>query len=327
MIYFEYTPHAYVQLLKAYAEKFSTELINNRIIIPEAAGKGDIQYVKTFDGAEAIISDYILKELLLLRRLPSDKTNYILIINSNDKMRLNVSNNQNKSYAHENSPFALLGTSLIEYSAMIPAETYVRNIIISLPSHWVADLLSDGDENALLNKYLAFRLTHQQFLPLDEKLKTLLVEVLDMERSDPLFQIKINAAIPNVISQFFISLGKNIQEQQVMEKASLPPDDIERLQQVERMIIQSLDTDEGPEVDILAKKVAMSASTLQRKFKRLYNQGIYEYYYNYRLEEARRMLLVKEVPVQEVAYTLGFKDAAHFSRSYKKKFGFSPSQT
>lgn len=327
MIYFEYTPDSYLNLLKAYARKFNTELVNNSIIIPEANGKGDLHYVQTFDGAEAIISDYVINEILLLRRLPSDKTNYIIVLNSNDKMRLNISNDEKKSYAHENSPFAFLGTSLTEYAAMVPADTYIRNIIISLPSHWVAGLLSEENENALLNKYLEFTFTHKQFLPLDEKLKLLFTEVLDLEKTDPLFQIKVNAGITNLISQFLMTLGQIINEQKLIDTTTLPEDDIERLQKVERLIIQSLDSDDAPDIDQLAKEVAMSASTLQRKFKKLYNQGIYEYYQNYRLEEARRMLLVKQVPVQEVAYTLGFKDPGHFSRSYKKKFGFTPSQT
>ncbi|MBA4444961.1 helix-turn-helix transcriptional regulator, partial [Cylindrospermopsis raciborskii CS-506_C] len=157
--------------------------------------------------------------------------------------------------------------------------------------------------------------------------KLLFTEVLDLEKKDPLFQIKMNAGITNLISQFLMTLGQIINEQKVIDSATLPQDDIERLQKVERLIIQSLDSDDAPDIDQLAKEVAMSASTLQRKFKKLYNQGIYEYYQNYRLEEARRMLLVKQVPVQEVAYTLGFKDPGHFSRSYKKKFGFTPSQT
>lgn len=327
MIYFEYTPDSYLNLLKAYAKKFNTELVNNSIVIPEAIGKGDLHYVKTFDGAEAVISDYILTEILLLRRLPSGATNFLIVINSNDKMRLNMSNDEKKSFTLENSPFAFLGTSLTEYTAMVPAHTLIRSIIISLPSHWVAGLLSEEDENALLNKYLEFAFSHKQFLPLDEKMKLLLSEVLDLERRDPLFQVKMNTGITNIISQFLQSLGQIIHEQKMIDSTVLPPDDIERLQKVERLIIQSLDSDEAPDIDQLAKEVSMSASTLQRKFKKLYNQGIYEYYQNYRLEEARRMLLVKQLPVQEVAYTLGFKDPGHFSRSYKKKFGFSPSQT
>lgn len=328
MLYFEYKPESYLELLHSYARVLNTNVIDNRIVIPEVLGKGDINYIKLFDGSEAVISDYILNELLLIRRMPTRQTNYVLIIDGNDRMRFSISNVfDKKNYAHENGSYALLSTSLLEYSAMVPDKTFLRNIIISLPSHWVAGQLKAENENTVLNQYLTLRSQQKQFIPLDETFKQLLSNILDVERADPLYEIKINSGITNIIAYFFITLQQLFEGQKKIASSLLPPEEIERLNEVEKLIIQSLNKDDAPEIEELAKAASMSTSTLQRKFKRFYNQGIYEYYYNYRLEEARRLLLVKEMTVQDVAYTLGFKDPAHFTRSYKKKFGFTPSQT
>jgi len=44
-----------------------------------------------------------------------------------------------------------------------------------------------------------------------------------------------------------------------------------------------------------------------------------------RLEEAARLFSLKHGGVTEIAYTVGFKSIGHFSRSFSKHFGESPS--
>jgi AraC-like DNA-binding protein len=59
----------------------------------------------------------------------------------------------------------------------------------------------------------------------------------------------------------------------------------------------------------------------------MFNYGIYEYYQNFRLQEARKLLMVEQMNAKDVAYKLGFKDPSHFTRAYKKRFGFTPGKT
>ena len=45
-----------------------------------------------------------------------------------------------------------------------------------------------------------------------------------------------------------------------------------------------------------------------------------------KLNKAGRMLLTSELSVKEIASMVGFEDQFHFSRNFKKHFGYSPSE-
>lgn len=44
-----------------------------------------------------------------------------------------------------------------------------------------------------------------------------------------------------------------------------------------------------------------------------------------RLQQARQLLMTEEYPIKEIARAVGYEDAYHFSKSFKKQYGVSPS--
>jgi AraC-like DNA-binding protein len=43
-----------------------------------------------------------------------------------------------------------------------------------------------------------------------------------------------------------------------------------------------------------------------------------------RLQEARRLMLSERLDAAEAGYRVGYEDASHFSREYKRQFGEPP---
>jgi|GEM_PF-1616722 len=77
----------------------------------------------------------------------------------------------------------------------------------------------------------------------------------------------------------------------------------------------------------LAREFAMSESTLLRQLKRLTGLTPGQYLQEVRLDEARRLLENQgNTSVALVAAKVGYGDARSFSRSFKKRFGKSPSR-
>ena len=71
---------------------------------------------------------------------------------------------------------------------------------------------------------------------------------------------------------------------------------------------------------------AMSESSLSRQLKRLTGLTPSRYFQELRLNEARRLLENRAFnTVTQVAYKVGFSDAASFNRAFKRRFGTSPS--
>jgi AraC-like DNA-binding protein len=75
----------------------------------------------------------------------------------------------------------------------------------------------------------------------------------------------------------------------------------------------------------LASLANLSLSTFKREFKRQFRDTPSNYLKDKRLEETKKLLLKTRLSVSEICYQVGFKDIAHFSRSFKQKYHASPS--
>ena len=81
---------------------------------------------------------------------------------------------------------------------------------------------------------------------------------------------------------------------------------------------------EGPaSLEEIARAVGRHPAHLARAFRRCYGTSLGEYARRQRLEAAAR-LLRGSTPLAEIALACGFHDQAHFSRSFKLAFGYSP---
>lgn len=79
-----------------------------------------------------------------------------------------------------------------------------------------------------------------------------------------------------------------------------------------------------PGVDAIAKKVALSESTLKRYFKTVFNQSLYEHYLEIKMEHAKRLMLERPLTVNEVAAILNYEKVSSFIETFKKHHGYSP---
>jgi len=79
-------------------------------------------------------------------------------------------------------------------------------------------------------------------------------------------------------------------------------------------------------VESLSTAMNMAERTLQRNLKAMTNQTPQELIRSMRLNRARDLLENSNLSVSEVAFQVGYLEPTNFSRSFKKQFGFSPSQ-
>ena len=90
-----------------------------------------------------------------------------------------------------------------------------------------------------------------------------------------------------------------------------------------RLMEQHLD-DPLP-VAAIARRLGITARTLETLFGRTVGSGPGAYYLNLRLKAARRLLSDARLPATEVALRSGFSSISAFSRAFKRRFGVSPS--
>ena len=80
------------------------------------------------------------------------------------------------------------------------------------------------------------------------------------------------------------------------------------------------------EIEEIADKLGISTSHLANIFKSYTGMTPYQYYLHMKINKAKELLQTGELSVKEIAYELSFESQYYFSRLFKKKTGYPPSQ-
>jgi len=81
---------------------------------------------------------------------------------------------------------------------------------------------------------------------------------------------------------------------------------------------------EGFHVKDMAKSMALSESTLRRRWKSISGRPIRKEIIQRRMEKACLLLALQDIPIYDVGRQVGIEDAGQFSRNFKKIIGRSP---
>jgi len=65
---------------------------------------------------------------------------------------------------------------------------------------------------------------------------------------------------------------------------------------------------------------------INRLMRQHTGQTIYQYLLNYRIDKAAQLIRSSELPFSEIAEQTGFLNTSHFSHSFKKRTGKTPSE-
>ena len=84
--------------------------------------------------------------------------------------------------------------------------------------------------------------------------------------------------------------------------------------------------DQRISLDAMAKLCRMSPFRFSREFKKVFGRTFQDYLTSHRIERACQLLANPSAQVADVAYMVGFKDASHFARTFKKLKGDTPAQ-
>ncbi len=99
--------------------------------------------------------------------------------------------------------------------------------------------------------------------------------------------------------------------------------------QIKGLIIQYVYNDNAtmdvPLSEIITQKVDLSYSYISRYFSRSEQRTIEEFYQLHRIERSKRLLFQTEKSIKKIARRLKYRSAGHFSTSFRKLTGETPS--
>ncbi|WP_044209583.1 helix-turn-helix transcriptional regulator [Flammeovirga sp. OC4] len=130
----------------------------------------------------------------------------------------------------------------------------------------------------------------------------------------------ISAKSIELCTYFFLQLYKRNDDK---EKYGIPDVELSQLFAIRDLLSQNLDS--PPDIDSLSKDFAMSPTKLRANFKKVFGMPPYQFLLAERLNEAYRLLESSDRPLTDIAFSLGFNDQSHFTKSFKKTFNCLPS--
>jgi AraC-like DNA-binding protein len=84
------------------------------------------------------------------------------------------------------------------------------------------------------------------------------------------------------------------------------------------------DFDRPLRIEDIARELGMSVSGFHHHFKAVTAMSPLQFQKQMRLQEARRLMLGEDLDAASVGYRVGYGDASHFTREYKRLFGAPP---
>jgi AraC-like DNA-binding protein len=84
------------------------------------------------------------------------------------------------------------------------------------------------------------------------------------------------------------------------------------------------DFDQALRIEDIARELGMSVSGFHHHFKAVTAMSPLQFQKQMRLQEARRLMLGEDLDAASAGYRVGYGDASHFNREYKRLFGAPP---
>ncbi len=108
-------------------------------------------------------------------------------------------------------------------------------------------------------------------------------------------------------------------------KIKLSFEDIRKIRKGRDIILTNLESD-FPSLREFALQLGTNEFKLKYGFKELYGNSVHRFLMNERFRKAQMMIQFTDQSLKSIAHLNGFKSSSHFSRAFKKKYGYAPSE-
>jgi AraC-like DNA-binding protein len=104
----------------------------------------------------------------------------------------------------------------------------------------------------------------------------------------------------------------------------LKKEDIDKMNEVREILVSDFNSQHS--LRTLAHMVGTNEFNLKKNFKMVFGTTVYGYLNQYKMEEAKKVLMSGQHNVSEVSSKMGYKYATHFTSAFKKYFGYLPTK-
>ncbi len=159
------------------------------------------------------------------------------------------------------------------------------------------------------------------YLPINCEMRNIINDIRNCTRKGDFFRCCLEIKIMNLFlsqsEQYSYRCMKDIPEFSVNEE------DRKKLYKVKTILENQFAP--PPTIKQLALMAGINENKLKKLFKLLFNSTIHDYAIKIRMLKANE-LVKQQLQIQEIAWELGYKNVSHFCSSFKKFFGYLPTE-
>ena len=168
------------------------------------------------------------------------------------------------------------------------------------------------DENKDKKYYLDKVLTPSEILVLNQ--------IFSDQMHESLKSLYLRAKVYELLSLYFNKSSETNQSCPFLDDE----ENVDKIKKAKQIIIENMA--EPPSLNKLASLVDLPLQKLNDGFKHIYGDSIFNFLLDYKLEYARKLMLLKKHNVSEISLQIGYSTSSHFISAFKKKYGTTPKQ-
>ena len=100
------------------------------------------------------------------------------------------------------------------------------------------------------------------------------------------------------------------------------PSDVECIYYAREILLKHLDN--PPSLIQLARQVGLNDRKLKQGFRQVFGTTVFGYLHDYRMEQAHKLLIERNMNVTQVARKVGYASLSSFNHAFRKKFAVNP---
>jgi AraC-like DNA-binding protein len=284
--------------------------------IPKDKGKGYLRGFLLSNSLSMMIRNCELNEDLLTIRtfgkLPSDRImiSFNNIFPSKDDVQ-EISN-------IKELPSVQIGKGQLNFEMFYPSFTKFRSIRLNIAVENLKELVGEQKDHSILSEILDSNqpLLFEEFV--SPQLQKVAMEIIENNIPESLHIFYFRLKAEELICLLFAELYKR----KTTSLHALNEIDVQMIYLIRDNMFLHLDS--PPVLAEMAESARMSVSKIKRLFKQIFGTSIFNYYQNFRMQEAARLLREKKLTVSEVGYQMGFTNLSHFSKVFEEHIGMKP---
>jgi AraC-like DNA-binding protein len=316
---FEFTPSPNMGFMAGFANAIGTAIVDDTIEFPENLGSGYIKMLDLGMMFKLLVFKCRLKEEVVFRRIASKERKGVLTMAFHNTIREKAKqDDRSKAFSSNVLPYVQMTSTDLDFDTVFPADTDITTVFIAIHTDIIKNMLNLKQEHEFFNVIISSRQTYLYEEIISPQMQEVFLQIIQGKPQSELHDFYFRLRAEELIYLLFSEMLKRNDA----PNYSINSGDAKRMYQLRDTIIEQLSV--PPNLTELAKLSGMSESKMQRLFKQIFGNSIYNYYQSIRMNEAAYLLKNESYTVSEVGYSLGFSNLSHFTRLFERYFGVKP---